>query len=177
MKAATMDIPEALKIMEWMEANQPKEYGHSLIHNDYKYDNVAFKDNTWGEVSAVLDWEMCTLGDPLMDLGTSIGYWSIASDGEMIKQGLPSPTIMDGNPGRNEIVEMYALRSGRPINNLVFYYVYGLFKLAVIAQQIFYRYHKGLTTDERFATLDKAAQFLCILGWQSIQKKRIENLI
>ncbi len=176
LKAATMDIPEAHKIMDWMEANQPKNYDFSLIHNDYKYDNIVFKDDTWNEVRAVLDWEMCTLGDPLMDLGTSIAYWTMASDGPMIAKGIPSPTMFEGNPSRTEVVELYAQKSGRPVNNLIFYYVYGLFKIAVIAQQIFYRYHKGLTTDERFANLDKAAQLLCFIGWQSIQKKRIDNL-
>jgi len=176
LKAATQEIPEAHKIMAWMEEHQPKEYDHSLIHNDYKYDNVVFKDESWSAVRAVLDWEMCTLGDPLMDLGTSIAYWTMVSDGELVAKGIPSPTLMPGNPSRSEVVEMYAQKSGRSINNLTFYYVYGLFKIAVIAQQIYYRYHKGLTTDKRFSTLDKAAQFLCMIGWQSIQKKRIENL-
>lgn len=177
LKAATSEIPEAHKLMEWMEAHQPQQYEYSLIHNDYKYDNVVFADDTWQEVRAVLDWEMCTLGDPLMDLGTSIAYWTMASDNDMLKMGIPSPTAMPGNPGRADIVEMYAQKTGRPINNLVFYYVYGLFKIAVIAQQIYYRYHKGLTTDERFAKLDKAAQLLCFIGLQAIQKNRIENLM
>ncbi|MEL6674472.1 MAG: phosphotransferase family protein [Bacteroidota bacterium] len=176
LKAATMEIPEAEKLMAWMEAEQPTQYDYSLIHNDYKYDNIVFADESWESVRAVLDWEMCTLGDPLMDLGTSIAYWTMASDGPMLAKGLPSPTIMPGNPGRTEIVERYAEKSGRSIQHLVFYYVYGLFKLAVIAQQIYYRYHKGLTTDERFAQLDKACQMLCFMGWQAVQKKKIENL-
>lgn len=176
LKAATEDVPAAQKVMDWMQANQPKEYDFSLIHNDYKYDNIAFKDNSWKEVAAVLDWEMCTLGDPLMDLGTSIAYWTTNSDNDMLKQGIPSPTSMVGNPSRAEIVEMYAQKSGRPINNLVFYYVYGLFKIAVIAQQIYYRYKKGLTTDKRFAHLNQSANLLCQLGLQAIQKKRIDNL-
>jgi len=176
LKAATEDVPAAKKVMEWMEANQPKEYDFSLIHNDYKYDNICFKDETWSEVTAVLDWEMCTLGDPLMDLGTSIAYWTTAADNDMIKQGIPSPTSMLGNPSRTEIVEMYAQKSGRSINHLVFYYVYGLFKIAVIAQQIYFRYKKGLTTDKRFAHLDQASSLLCQLSWQAIQKKRIDHL-
>ncbi|MFK8103519.1 MAG: phosphotransferase family protein [Saprospiraceae bacterium] len=175
-KASTQEVPEAFKVMEWMVANQPKEYDFSLIHNDYKYDNIVFADDTWTKVSAVLDWEMCTLGDPLMDLGTSMAYWTMAADGPLVAQGIPSPTLMPGNPSRSEMVERYAQKSGRSISNLVFYYVYGLFKLAVIAQQIYYRYHKGLTTDKRFAQLDKAAQFLCVMAWQAIQRKRIENL-
>ena len=176
LKAATQDIPEAQQVMAWMEAKQPRAYDFSLIHNDYKYDNIVFADDRWTKVQAVLDWEMCTLGDPLMDLGTSLAYWTMPSDGALVAKGIPSPTLMEGNPSRTEIVEMYAQKTGRAIPNLVFYYVYGLFKIAVIAQQIYYRYHKGLTKDERFAKLDKAAQFLCIMAWQAIQKKRIENL-
>jgi len=175
-KAATSDVPEALKVMEWMARNQPQKYDHTLIHNDFKYDNVVFSDDTWKEISAVLDWEMCTLGDPLMDLGTSLAYWTMATDGDIVKNGLPSPTVFDGNPSRMEIVQNYSLRSGREISNLVFYYVFGLFKLAVIAQQIFYRYHKGLTTNAKFANLDKSSQFLCIYALQAIQKNKIEKL-
>ena len=176
LKAATDDIPEAEKVMKWLDENQPKTYDHALIHNDYKYDNVVFKDDTWGEVNAILDWEMSTLGDPLMDLGTSIAYWSMATDADIIVNGWPSPTTMEGNPGRNELVEMYAQMSGRPVNNLVFYYAFGLFKIAVIIQQIYYRYDKGFTQDERFANLNQATKLFCLMAWQSIQKNRIEKL-
>ena len=132
LKAATKDVPSAEKVMQWMQENQPKNYQHCLIHNDYKYDNVVFKDNSWKEITAVLDWEMATLGDPLMDLGTSLGYWTLASDHDFVKQGIPSPTIFEGNPMRSEIVASYAKKSGRDIHNMVFYYAFGLFKIAVI---------------------------------------------
>ncbi|MFT6337049.1 MAG: aminoglycoside phosphotransferase (APT) family kinase protein [Saprospiraceae bacterium] len=176
LKAQTQEVPEAIKVMEWMESNQPKNYDHCLIHNDFKYDNVVFTDTSWNSINAVLDWEMCTLGDPLMDLGTSIAYWSMPSDPPPLIEGLPSPTMLPGNPSRTEIAELYAQRSGREIDNLVFYYAYGLFKIAVIVQQIYYRYEKGLTTNEKFKHLDKSSQFLCMMAWQSIQKNRIENL-
>mgnify|MGYP000262382668 CR=1 FL=1 len=176
LKAATDDIPDAHSVMKWLDENQPKEYDFSLIHNDYKYDNVVFADNSWQKVNAVLDWEMCTLGDPLMDLGTTIAYWSMSTDNDAIVNGFPSPTAMIGNPGRNELVEMYAKKSGRSINNLVFYYVYGLFKIAVIVQQIYYRYHKGLTKDKRFAHLNQATQLFCLMANQAIKKNRIEQL-
>ncbi|MFP2994902.1 phosphotransferase family protein [Spongiivirga sp. MCCC 1A20706] len=174
LKASTDDITLANKVMQWMEDNQPTSYDHSLIHNDYKYDNVVFADNSWGEVSAILDWEMATLGDPLMDLGTSLGYWTMASDNDFVKQGIPSPTVFEGNPGRSEVVEMYTQKSGLPINNIVFYYVYGLFKIAVIAQQIYYRYKHGYTTDPRFANLNKAADLCCKLALKSIQTNKID---
>ena len=174
--AATDDVPAAEKVIAWMQQNQPKHYDHTLIHNDFKYDNVVFKDHSWREITAILDWEMCTLGDPLMDLGTSLGYWTTIDDPEMIKQGLKSPTVMDGNPSRTEIVQQYALKSGRNIDNLTFYYAYGLFKIAVIAQQIYYRYKHGHTSDPKFAHLNKAAELCCNTAWQAIQKNQIDNL-
>lgn len=174
--AATDDVPIATKVMAWMQEQQPKQYDHSLIHNDFKYDNVVFKDNSWSEITAILDWEMCTLGDPLMDLGTSLGYWTTATDPAIMKQGLPSPTVMEGNPSRTDIVQEYALKSGRSIDNLVFYYVYGLFKIAVIAQQIYYRYKHGHTQDPKFAHLNKASELCCNTAWQAIQKNKIDDL-
>lgn len=174
--AATDDVPAAEKVMAWMEENQPSSYDHTLIHNDFKYDNVVFTDDRWLNISAILDWEMCTLGDPLMDLGTSLGYWITAEDADFMKQGLPSPTVMKGNPSRSEIVHQYALKSGRSVENIVFYYAYGLFKIAVIAQQIYYRYKHGHTQDPKFAQLNKAAALCCNNAWQAIQKNKIDNL-
>jgi len=174
--AATDDVPAAAKVMAWMQENQPKQYDHTIIHNDFKYDNVVFKDDSWQEISAILDWEMCTLGDPLMDLGTSLGYWTVAGDPDFMKQGLPSPTVMPGNPTRTEIVQQYATKSGRNIDHLTFYYAYGLFKIAVIAQQIYYRYKHGHTSDPKFAHLNKASELCCKAAWIAIQKNQIDNL-
>ena len=173
-KAKTDEYPEADIVMQWIQENQPKKYDYCLIHNDFKYDNVVFKDDSWQEVSAVLDWEMATLGDPLMDLGTSLGYWTVATDNDIVKQGIPSPTIFEGNPIRSEIAKMYAEKSGRNLDNLVFYYAFGLFKIAVIAQQIYFRYHKGWTTDPRFANLNKAAELCCKLALKAIKTKSID---
>jgi len=173
-KAKTDEYPEADLVMQWIQENQPKKYDHCLIHNDFKYDNVVFKDDSWQEVSAVLDWEMATLGDPLMDLGTSLGYWTVVTDHDFVKQGIPSPTIFEGNPIRSEIAKMYAEKSERNLDNLVFYYAFGLFKIAVIAQQIYFRYHKGWTTDPRFANLNKAAELCCKLALKAIKTKSID---
>ena len=176
LKAATRENPAAEFVMKWMEDNQPSKYEHCLIHNDFKYDNLVFAENDWTQIKAILDWEMCTLGDPLMDLGTSLGYWTMANDGPAKQMGIPSPTFLPGNPSRSDLVQAYAIRSGRDINHLVFYYVYGLFKIAVIAQQIFYRYNKGLTSNEKFARLDEVCLFLCSMANVAIDKKRIDNL-
>lgn len=175
-KAKTDTIPESKKVIKWLQNNQPKVYSNSLIHNDFKYDNVMFKDDSWTNINTVLDWEMCTLGDPLMDLGTSLSYWITEDDMDALKRGLPSPTVFNGNPSRTEIVDLYSKKSGRSIHDLVFYYVYGLFKLSVIVQQIYFRYHKGYTTDTRFEHLDKHTQLLFTIAWQSIQKNKIDNL-
>jgi len=176
-KAATLQYDEINKVMAWLNENQPTEYNHCLIHNDFKYDNIIFKDESWQEVTAVLDWEMSTLGDPLMDLGSSLAYWTMESDGPIVTKGLPSPTTLPGNPSRTEIVEQYTKKSGQKIDHLVFYYAFGLFKLSVIAQQIFYRYHKGLTTNKKFAQLDQSSKFVCFMAWQAIQKQRIDQLL
>lgn len=175
-KAATLQYDEVNKVMVWLNENQPTEYNHCLIHNDFKYDNIIFKDDSWQEVKAVLDWEMCTLGDPLMDLGSSLAYWTMETDGSIVTKGLPSPTTLPGNPSRSEIVEQYAKKTGQKIDHLVFYYAFGLFKLSVIAQQIFYRYHKGLTTNKKFSQLDQSSKFVCLMAWQAIQKQRIDRL-
>ncbi|MRI00226.1 phosphotransferase [Kriegella sp. EG-1] len=174
--AATDNVPTAEKVMKWMAKNQPKSFDYTIIHNDFKYDNVVFKDDKWKEIGAILDWEMCTLGDPLMDLGTSLGYWTTSADPDFMKQGLQSPTVMEGNPSRSEIVQQYAVKSGRNIDNLIFYYAYGLFKIAVIAQQIYYRYKHGHTSDPKFAELNKASQLCCKTAWEAIQKNQIDNL-
>jgi aminoglycoside phosphotransferase (APT) family kinase protein len=174
LKAKTSEVIEAEKVMNWLEKNQPKTYDYCLIHNDYKYDNVVFKDDSWKEISAVLDWEMATLGDPFMDLGTSLGYWTVATDHDFVKQGIPSPTIFDGNPIRSEIADLYAQKSGRTPENIVFYYAFGLFKIAVIAQQIYFRFSKGFTADPRFSNLDKASELCCKLALKAIQTQKID---
>ncbi len=174
--ATTEEIPEAQKVMGWLHVNQPTQYDHSLIHNDYKYDNVVFENDGWEKINAILDWEMCTLGDPLMDLGAAIAYWTMRTDHPSILAIFPYPTAMEGNPSRLEIVERYVQKSGRTIPDLVFYYAFGLFKNAVIVQQIYYRYHKGLTTNEKFAQLNQVTRLFIEVAWQAIQKQRIENL-
>lgn len=176
LKAATDDIPEVEKVMSWLQINQPKQYDATLIHNDYKYDNIVYDKNDWSKVVAVLDWEMCTLGDPLMDLGMSLSYWFTEHDPSFLTKGLPMTTAEPGNPGRMEIVERYEKNTGRKVNHLVFYYAFGLFKLSVIVQQIYYRYKKGYTNDERFANLNMATRAFNTTAWQAIQKNRIVDL-
>lgn len=140
-----------------MPPDSPKP---GIIHNDYKFDNVVLDEKDPLKIIGVLDWEMATIGDPLMDLGSSIAYWVEKDDPPNVHMMRMMPTHLDGMLRRDEIVERYSERSGIKIKNFDFYYCFGLFRLAVIAQQIYYRFFNGQTKDERFAMLKFAVQFL-----------------
>lgn len=175
-KAKTDEFKEIEQTAKWLSENLPPEEPPSLIHNDFKYDNLVLDAEDWTKVIAILDWEMATLGDPRMDLGTSIGYWINPNDPDFMQQLQLTPTTLPGNPTRSEVVEMYIQKSGRQIDHVLFFYLYGLFKIAVIIQQIYYRYKKGFTQDKRFARLNLAVQGCGIMAQQAIQKKKIEDL-
>lgn len=148
----TDDIPMIDNIMAWLEANYPPDSGATLVHNDYKFDNVVLDPHDPTKIIGVLDWEMCTIGDPLMDLGTTLAYWIEKDDQDL---GVIN-CFLSQEPGmmtRKEVAALYAELTGRSLENIQFYYVFALFKLAVIVQQIYYRYKQGLTKDERFAPL------------------------
>lgn len=147
----TDDIVAMNEVAEWMQKNIPATTRTSFIHNDFKYDNLVLSPEDLTDIIAILDWEMATVGDPLMDLGTTLAYWAEASDPDSLKPF--NLTWMPGNFTRNEVVEYYQQQSGMPINNIVFYYAFGAFKVGVICQQIYYRYKQGLTKDPRFASL------------------------
>ena len=146
------DAPDLSDVIQWLHDEQPEDLTGCLIHNDFKYDNVVYAPTDFSTILAVLDWELCTVGDPLMDLGTSLAYW-IEPEDDPVLQSVAGPTARAGNMRRLEVAQRYADRSGRTIDNLLFYYVCGLFKVAVIGQQIYYRYRQGLTSDPRFAGL------------------------
>src|SRR6185503_17503372 len=143
--ARTDDVPEIEQLATWLQENLPADSARgSLIHNDYKYDNLVLAPDDLTRVVAVLDWEMATVGDPLMDLGTSLGYWVESTDPEEWQQYGFVLTKLPGNFTRTELVDYYARRSGREIGDPVFYYAYALLKIAGIVQQIYARYQKGL---------------------------------
>ena len=175
-KAKTDDIPEIEYVARWLKDHIPAEKQVSLIHNDFKYDNIVLDSQDWSQVIAVLDWEMATLGDPLMDLGTSLAYWLDPDDPPELRKMQLSPTTIPGNPRRIEIAERYATLSGQDISDIVFYYSYGLFKIAVIIQQIYARYKKGYTKDKRFAGLIHGVRGCALMAAQSIKKNRIDRL-
>ena len=175
-RAETDEIPEADKVAAWLRDAIPDERAASLIHNDFKHDNVVLDPGDWSHVIAVLDWEMATLGDPLMDLGTSLAYWIQPTDPPGVREARLSPTTWPGTPSRSDFVEAYARASGRDVEHVVFYYAYGLFKVAVIVQQLYARYVSGKTTDPRYARLIDGVRALSVLAWQSVQKGRIDEL-
>ena len=135
----------------WIKSNLPVEHKAAFIHNDYKYDNVIFNPDNLAEIVGVLDWEMATVGDPLMDLGGTLAYWSEPADSDEIKYF--NLTWLPGNLTRQEVIERYAQKSGRDVSNILFYYVFGLYKNAVIAQQIYARWKQGHSKDPRFGML------------------------
>jgi aminoglycoside phosphotransferase (APT) family kinase protein len=175
-KSRTDDVPDLDRAAAWLAGHLPQETGAALIHNDYKYDNLVLHPQELERIVAVLDWEMATVGDPLMDLGTSLGYWMDPDDTPELRLLPAGPTTLPGNLSRAGVVERYAARTGRDVSQIVFYYVYGLFKIAVIAQQIYYRYKQGLTRDQRFAALIGAVRILGHTASRAIAKNRIDRL-
>ena len=154
----------------------PPERGISLIHNDFKLDNLVLDADELTRVKAVLDWEMATIGDPLMDLGTTLGYWIQAGDPDELQRiGLAR---FPGSLRRGEVVARYAERAGLSsavlADQIVYYYVFGLFKIAVIAQQIYFRYHQGHTKDARFGQLDAVVAACARMAQKAAQSGNID---
>jgi aminoglycoside phosphotransferase (APT) family kinase protein len=173
--AQTDDLPAVEQAITWLEQHMPLESGAAIIHNDYKYDNVVLAADDLTNIVAVLDWEMCTLGDPLMDLGTTLGYW-IEPDDPPALQGMFGLTTLPGNLDRRQLLDRYMAASGCNIENPLFYYVYGLFKIAVIIQQLYYRYRQGHTQDERFAGLLDVVRGCGDMAVLALEKEQISHL-
>ena len=173
-RARTDDIAEVDQLISWLHDNLRGEAGASLIHNDFKYDNLILSPDDPGQVLGVLDWEMATVGCPLMDLGSSLGYWTEAGDSDALK--MFSPTHLPGNLNREELVAAYAKASGREVEDPVFYFAYGQLKLAVVLQQIYARYKSGATSDPRFAQLIHLVRYCAAMALAAIAAKRISKL-
>jgi aminoglycoside phosphotransferase (APT) family kinase protein len=165
----TDDIPDVTTVAAWLEANRPADGAPSLIHNDYKFDNVIF-DPSLERITGVLDWEMSTVGDPLMDLGSALSYWIHADDAQIFQTPLFGVTMKPGMLRRDELAARYLERAGRPATDVVFYYAFGLFKTAVVLQQIYYRYAKGLTQDARFASFISVVRALADQANRAVQR-------
>jgi aminoglycoside phosphotransferase (APT) family kinase protein len=175
-KAKTDEIPAVEAAASWLARNMPRESGAAVVHNDYKYDNVMLDPADLTRVVAVLDWEMATVGDPLMDLGTFIGYWGEPDDPDELRARAYGPTYLPGSLSRMQVVERYAQVSGRAVGSILFYYVFALFKIAVIVQQIYKRYVEGATRDPRFATMIDWVRVMAHQSERALERGRIDRL-
>lgn len=171
--ARTDEHPELEQAIIWLNDNIPAESGASLIHNDYKFDNIMLDSDDLTRTTAVLDWEMVTVGDPLMDLGTTLGYWISPDAGDKLMNMPFNPRILMENFTRQALADMYAAARGRDLPDLLFYYVFGTFKIAAIAQQIYRRYVSGFTKDPRFESFGKFVEALGRIAHNSIDSNSI----
>ncbi|WP_067440654.1 phosphotransferase family protein [Nocardioides jensenii] len=160
--ARTEDVGDFEPVMAWLDEHQPADVGTCVIHNDFRFDNLVLDADDPLNVIGMLDWEMATLGDPLMDLGGAAAYWVEAGDDEFFQMFRRQPTTAPGMWTRAELVEHYCEQMGFEMTpeRWRFYEVFGLFRLAVIAQQIYYRYFHGQTTNEAYAVFGDAARYL-----------------
>jgi aminoglycoside phosphotransferase (APT) family kinase protein len=168
-RAKTDEIPELEAMAAWLARELPPEAEPALIHNDFKYDNLVLDPESLA-IRAVLDWEMATVGDPLSDLGMALAYWIQADDPKGLRALDLGLTGLPGNLTRAELVRRYAQVTGRDTRHVGWHYVLSLFKVAVIAQQIYARFHQGLTHDERFGALIGAVRTLGWFGAQTIDR-------
>ena len=160
-RARTPDVGDFEEVIRWLEGHRPeRDSGMCLIHNDFRFDNVMLSPENPTRIVGVLDWEMATIGDPLMDLGNSLAYWIEAGDDAVFRRLRRQPTNAPGMMTRAEVVHAYAERSGRTIENMEFYEVFGLFRLAGIAQQIYRRYSEGNAANPAFAAFGDIVKVL-----------------
>lgn len=151
-KAITEDAPRWEQVIAWLHEQMPADHPRpGIVHNDYRFDNVILDADNPMRIIGVLDWEMATIGDPLMDLGNSLAYWIEAGDPAPMQLMRRQPSNAPGMLSRRQFVDYYAERAGIRLDNFDYYYCYGLFRLAGIVQQIYYRYYHGQTQDKRFA--------------------------
>lgn len=154
-RAKTDEIKDVDYLREWMVKNIPISQKPTVIHYDYKLNN-SMLNNELTKMIGLFDWEMTTVGDPLADLGAAMSYWIEPDDSELLKKGMGAPpiTTIQGFMTRDQFIQSYAQKSGRNVSDMHFYLTFAYFKLAVICQQIYYRWKKGQTKDERFANLN-----------------------
>ena len=162
-KSKIDSLPEMEALAEWLPARIPTPTAHTVVHGDFKLDNVMLDPNDIAKIVGVFDWEMCALGDPLVDLGIYLAYWAPAARLDA-KDALASVTSGPGWFTRDEVIDTYARASGRDLSQLSFYEAFAFFKIAVVIQQIYFRFKRGQTSDQRFAHLDVRVTHLAKLG-------------
>lgn len=169
-KSWTEDVDKFDDVRRWLEDNKPaREMGHAILHGDFRIDNCILNMDDPTQIDAILDWEISALGDPLMDLGNTLAYWIEADDPQMMHLMIRQPSAAPGMMTRREVVDFYAAKTGADVSNIQFYYVYGIFRLAVIIQQIYYRYYHGQTDNARFKGYGQMTNALGMLARHKIQ--------
>ncbi|HEX7927865.1 MAG TPA: phosphotransferase family protein, partial [bacterium] len=168
--AKTEDVPQFYEVHEWMKARIPAKPRASLVHNDYKLDNMMVSPTDPATCVAVFDWDMCTMGDPLADVGTLLGYWVEPTDGEARTAFPTMPTTLPGWYSRREVAEHYARRTGIDVRDLRFYEIFANWKTAVVIQQIYVRFHRGQTQDVRFKEYGVRAKGLIQAAWDLMKR-------
>jgi aminoglycoside phosphotransferase (APT) family kinase protein len=148
--AHTWNVPSFARVMAWLAERQPRDVGQAILHNDFRFDNLVLAPDDPQRIVGVLDWELATVGDPLMDLGAALAYWVQADDDRIMRALRRQPTDAPGMLTRREVVELYRERTGLRVEDWVFYEVFGLFRLATIIQQIYKRYHLRESRNRAF---------------------------
>ena len=161
-KARTEELEEVGPLTDWLSRDVPQSPPPTVIHNDYKLNNLVLHPEDLTQVRAVLDWEMATVGDPLFDLAVSLTYWIEPDDPDELKAVMPTVTVTPGFMTRRELIDRYETQSGRDLSDMHWYVVFGYFKLAAILQQIFARWKNGQTEDERFADFGQRVRTLIL---------------
>ncbi|HYJ26604.1 MAG TPA: phosphotransferase family protein [Nocardioides sp.] len=161
-RARTDDVGDFEATMAWLVSHQPADRPHALIHNDFRFDNLVLAPGDPTRIVGVLDWEMATVGDPLMDLGAALAYWVQADDSPTFLAVRRQPTHAPGMLTRAEVVERYCAARGLEVTpeQWRFYDVFGAFRLAVIAQQIYFRFHEGQTSNPAYGEFREVVRFL-----------------
>jgi len=159
-RSQTTTLPEMDALAAWLRGHLPPPPSPpAVVHGDFKLDNVMLDGRDVTKLIGVFDWEMCTLGDPLVDLGIVLAYWSPTAPPSQ-RDALTTVIDRPGYFTRDEIIERYSSRSARDLSRIRFYEVFAVFKIAVVIQQIYYRFENGQTTDQRFASFDQRVAFL-----------------
>jgi aminoglycoside phosphotransferase (APT) family kinase protein len=169
-RASTEDVPQMEEVVRWLGARLPPSPAPTIVHNDFKLDNVMLRAGSADAIEAVFDWEMAKVGDPLADLGLTLCYWCWASAPSLGARALPALTAQPGWHTRDEFVARYAELTGRDLTHLAWYEVLGIFKLAVILQQIYYRFRRGQTQDQRFRDFGDPVRGLAELAASLVEK-------
>ncbi|MGA9697402.1 MAG: phosphotransferase family protein [Acinetobacter sp.] len=173
-KAHTLNVPSFKFVRKWLLENIPDDTNTCIIHNDWRFDNVILDPNDPTEVIGVLDWEMATLGDPLMDLGSALAYWVEETDNMIFKSTRRQPTHLKGMFTRKQVVDYYLKKMDMQTENWTFYEVFGIFRLGVIAQQIYYRYYHQQTNNPAFKDFWIVIHALHIRALKLIGKQKFE---